>query len=473
MKFLLALIILISLSVCQAFAQTGEVAGVNELSEFLTIDGYPTGIISTDTSLVLNQVYIPAFKSSYQNVFTGNIGTAGFSMVRELSKGAFLNWGINHYDNYKLGKANRKIFLHQKPYSRVNYLIGSKKEQILNVTHQQHITKNMILGVDFLTHASNGFYSNQLTKQRSFDAFYLMHSNSNVFNLLASYTSNKHESQENGGIVNDTVFVNQTDSRDAEESLVNLLSAKSLNKDNAYFLKQKLYVLGNGIKPNYTDTLENSGLSIALTNTTNYTRKVFIFEESDVDVDFFNSIYYDSVLTYDSSFVSEIVNRFGIEFQKTFGARTDFNFEVFTNYQDFNLLQTNIDTAISSVDLGIDTRLKKSEAFEFLFKSKVTLSEKLKESYSFTGLLTFDASKKIKIESKFSLAEQPGSIIFKLFDSNHFKWDNNFENEKFSTFDASISFKDLFKFRYSAKNYDNYLFFNSLALAQQFGITSL
>lgn len=469
MKFLFALLLVSSFTIFHSFSQKSEVEVLNDLTEFLLIGGNSTSSISADTNLLLNQIYNPVFLSSYQNIFAGNIGTASFNLVRTIPTEAFLDWGINHYDDYKLGNSKRNIILNKKPFSRVNYLLGSKKEQVLNVTHQQHITKNMIAGLDYLTEASNGFYSDQLSKQRSFDAFYLMNTNNNMYKLLASYTSNRHEAQENGGIVNDTLFINYTDNRDAEESLVNLLSAKSLNKDNTYFLKQKLNLVNNSTKFTDADSLENNRLSISLNNTSKYSRKAFLFEETNVDLDFFNSIYYDSVSTYDSSFVTEIVNKFGIEFQKNLGIQTNANLEIFTNFQEFTYFQNYIDTAINSFDVGIATGIKQNEIFELSLLGKFALTKELKNNYFFSGALKYDVSKKIKFESRISFIEKPGSIIFKLFDSNHFKWTNNFKNENKSDISVLIGFKELVKIKYNLKKYNNYLFFDSLINAQQFG----
>ncbi|MBT8195935.1 MAG: putative porin [Bacteroidia bacterium] len=449
----------------ETIAQNELDTAKGEVSYFLTIDEIETSLTSVDSVLEYSQIYIPSLVESYQNLFLGNIGTAGFELYDINYNTNLLNWGINHYDVYKFRSFTRKIYLDTKPFTSLEYLIGTKKEQRLRVTHQQHITNNMVAGIDFLTLASNGFYRRQLSKQRSFDAFYYFNTNNYKYKLLASYTSNKNEALENGGISNVLLFLNDTIDRGPEESDVNLLNAKSLNKDNNYFLKQEFTLLTNNI----ADSVSSTKSELLLVNTSNYSRNVYVFEESSLDTLFFTDIYLDSTQTYDSSFVEDITNKIELTYRSKSNSSFSYNVGLFSDIQVLKLNQNAIDTSFNSLGFGLNFGLFKDKSFGIELKGKYGSVEDAKGDYNVSWNAHYFLNNKIKADLNLISSKKKPSFINNFYDSNRFSWNSNLKDFSFTNFKVGLDYNKNIGISISNSILTNYAYFDTLALPQQFG----
>ena len=436
-------------------------------NDFIIIDGKTLGIEVNDTILDLNQVYIPAFKNSYKSVFTGNIGTASFSEVISTIYKKQIEHGINHFDDYKLHPSKRKIYLKRRPFTRLEYLLGGKKEQFLKVKHQQHVTNNMLIGLDFISLASEGYYNRQITKQRSFDIYYLFNTKNKFYYLLASYTANKNESQENGGIVNDTLFEND-EGQSVDRAEMNLLNAKSLSKDKRYYLKQSIY-LNKPLNNLKGESLNNKKINLKVSNVTDYLRKQFVYEDTSPNLTFYNSIFYDSTNTYDSSFVSSFLNILNIGMSKKLNNKSGLDVDIFSSYQNLKYFQNIFDTTFSAIDIGARFQVKNASVYSINFEGKYGVSDEVSGAYEINGDIDYNISEKYSIGVSFVNSRRISPIVYRIFDSNHFNWKNNFSRERNTGINFKLKYKDIIGICYKYQRFDNHLYFDTLAIAKQLG----
>jgi len=142
------------------------------------------------------------------HIHLGNTGNASRSILFTPNMKAGFDPGFHAYDAYKWKLENIRFFNTTRPYSELNYLLGSRVEQIIELLHTQNIKPNWNFLFQYRLINSPGFFKNQKTNHNN----YLLTSRYKSKNLR--YTNyfvllgNKLNSAENGGIVDTTDILN-------------------------------------------------------------------------------------------------------------------------------------------------------------------------------------------------------------------------------------------------------------------------
>jgi len=140
------------------------------------------------------------------NIYLGNLGTASQSILFSPNFNAGFDPGFHAFDIYKWKLENVRFFNTTRPYSELNYQLGSKVEQVIEVLHTQNLTPNWNAAFNYRLINSPGFFKNQKTNHNN----YLLNSRfqstnrryTNYFVLLG----NKLQSAENGGMPDSSSF---------------------------------------------------------------------------------------------------------------------------------------------------------------------------------------------------------------------------------------------------------------------------
>jgi hypothetical protein len=135
------------------------------------------------------------------HVFLGNTGNASRSILFSPVLQAGFDPGFHAFDIYKWQLDRVRFFQTTRPYSEINYFLGTRVEQIIELLHTQNIKPNWNFGFQYRLVNSPGFFKSQKTNHNN----YLLNSRyqsknqryTNYFVLLG----NKLVSAENGGIV--------------------------------------------------------------------------------------------------------------------------------------------------------------------------------------------------------------------------------------------------------------------------------
>lgn len=137
-------------------------------------------------------------------IHLGNTGLAARSLLFSPVFKAGFDPGFHAYDLYKWKLEKVRFFNTTRPYSELNYFLGSRVEQIIEVMHTQNIKPNWNFGFQYRLINAPGYFQNQRTNHNN----YLFHSRFQSKNLR--YTNylvllgNKMLSSENGGIIDTT-----------------------------------------------------------------------------------------------------------------------------------------------------------------------------------------------------------------------------------------------------------------------------
>jgi hypothetical protein len=144
------------------------------------------------------------------NIYLGNLGNASRSILYSPYLKPGWDPGFHAFDIYKWKPEATRFFNTTRPYSELNYLLGSRTEQIIEVMHTQNIRPNWNASFQYRFINSPGTFQNQSTNHSNilFTSWYEANSKrySNYFFLL----SNHLQSAENGGIRNDDNYLDNT-----------------------------------------------------------------------------------------------------------------------------------------------------------------------------------------------------------------------------------------------------------------------
>lgn len=144
------------------------------------------------------------------NIYLGNLGTASRSIL--FSPGLKPGWdpGFHVFDAYKWKPASVRFFNTTRPYSELNYLLGSRTEQIIEVMHTQNIKPNWNASFQYRLLNSPGFFKNQNTNHNNYLFTSWFESNSKRYNNYFFIVANHPQSAENGGIKDDINYLSNT-----------------------------------------------------------------------------------------------------------------------------------------------------------------------------------------------------------------------------------------------------------------------
>ncbi|MBK8417188.1 MAG: hypothetical protein IPL22_23325 [Bacteroidetes bacterium] len=415
------------------------------------------------------QIYDPLYRNFLGDPRSGNPGSASFSFLNNLNDYRFFNDGFNQFDVYLIRPDQTTLNGLKRRFTNVNYHLGSKKEQHILISHKQEFRKGVVAGLDFGALSSPGDFSRQLNKNRNFSIYAGYESKAKTYRNFISYTSNKVENQENGGIVADSVFEDASD-LNSKTLPISLAAATSTHRTRDYFIKQQFH-LSNLFK-NIDSTssepeFDNTGFVIS--HTSWWSRKSVEFVNLNADTSYFTNFYKDSTATDDSSFYYDGFHqvvldynfklndaRFslggGYEYQDAHYRTDSINFDQFLGSA---ILQAHFEDRLFNADFSFRKAI--SDAYENVIESRLYVA--------FSPI-----SKRYKTWASLKISKRPHHFKDQLYVSNHFRWSNDFDLAEQLRFETGILIPSLkLKVQATYLNVGNYVFYNEKAEPEMLG----
>ena len=135
-------------------------------------------------------------------IYLGNIGNAARSLLFSPQFNAGFDPGLHAYDIYMYKVEKARFFNTTRPYSEINYLLGSRAEQIIELVHTQNLKPNWNAAFQYRLINSPGYYKSQKTNHNNYLLTSWFHSINKRYNNYFAIVGNKMQSGENGGIKN-------------------------------------------------------------------------------------------------------------------------------------------------------------------------------------------------------------------------------------------------------------------------------
>ncbi len=146
-----------------------------------------------------NRIYpIPA-----DYVDLGNTGTAAFPIMFTPTLTAGWDPGLHAFDLYQFTLDDTRFFKTTRPYTQLTYLLGSGKEQVIDVQHTQNIKPTWNAGLQYRLISSPGYFLNQNSNHNNYRFFSSYQGKRKRYSSYFVLLGNKLTVSENGGIADD------------------------------------------------------------------------------------------------------------------------------------------------------------------------------------------------------------------------------------------------------------------------------
>ncbi|MFN2459022.1 MAG: putative porin, partial [Chitinophagaceae bacterium] len=166
-------------------------------------------IDSTRSRLLDSSVadYTIRFPVPPTEIYLGNVGTAARSIVFNPHTKAGWDAGFHAFDIYKLQLHKARFFTATRPYTELGYMLGSQAQQIIEVLHTQNFKPHWNMAFRYRLINAPGFFKNQGTNHNTYLISSWYQSPNRRYNNYGIVVRNKLQSAENGGIRNDTNYL--------------------------------------------------------------------------------------------------------------------------------------------------------------------------------------------------------------------------------------------------------------------------
>lgn len=145
-----------------------------------------------------------------ENVYLGNLGTASESLLFRPKMEAGWDPGFHAFDVYKVKPDLVRVFNTTRPYTELNYFLGSKTEQIVEAITTQNIKPNWNASFRYRFINSPGFFQNQFTNHNNIVLTSWYEGKKKRYNNYFFIVANRLQAGENGGIKNDINYLDST-----------------------------------------------------------------------------------------------------------------------------------------------------------------------------------------------------------------------------------------------------------------------
>lgn len=134
-------------------------------------------------------------------VHLGNLGTAARPLAFAPSMQAGFDPGFHVLDGYAWTPEQARYYQTTRPYTELNYMLGSRAEQVIELLHTQNIRPQWNFMGGYRMINAPGFFQNQLSNHHNYVLTSRYQSNNLRYTQYFSLTSNKLQVGENGGII--------------------------------------------------------------------------------------------------------------------------------------------------------------------------------------------------------------------------------------------------------------------------------
>lgn len=168
----------------------------------------------------------------WYHINLGNFGNASRSLLFTPIMQAGWDHGFHVYDNYNFTVGETRFFNTTRPYTEMNYLLGSRSEQMINIIHTQNVKPNWNMGIQYRLINSPGTFQNSNSNHNSYRFSSWYQSKNKRYQNFVIFVGNKLQSGENGGIRSDR-FLDST-GYDERFSIPTQLGEEQVNSRNFF-----------------------------------------------------------------------------------------------------------------------------------------------------------------------------------------------------------------------------------------------
>lgn len=254
---------------------------------------------------------------------TGNLGAPGKYLTFQSSIAEPFSVRPDVFGYFGFNRYNRKFYSTNKPYTLLQYFVGQRREQFVDVIHSRNFGDNLNFTFHFIRARSEGFYKRQNTSNTSVRSNIWYMSPGKRYSLMADVFWTGENVAENGGIANDSSF-EFSNQIDRQVVAVNLENAGTIQRKRGVWMKHT-FAFGD-----VTDTLKLDSSRVCQVITPKWGLSLVseLFDEKYNYNDgfpqsiFYDVIYRDTLLTADSTYCWRINNSVRLERFNQYGKKS-------------------------------------------------------------------------------------------------------------------------------------------------------
>ncbi|MFM7645448.1 MAG: putative porin [Sphingomonadales bacterium] len=144
------------------------------------------------------------FPIKAHTIHLGNLGSASRSLLFSAPGQVGLDPGLHAYDLYQWKEEDVRFFQTTRPYSEINYQLGSRVEQLISLLHTQNIKPNWNFMFQYRLVNSPGIFQHQRSNHNNYLFSSRYQSKSLRYHVWMYVLGNRLQSEESGGIIDTT-----------------------------------------------------------------------------------------------------------------------------------------------------------------------------------------------------------------------------------------------------------------------------
>jgi hypothetical protein len=374
---------------------------------------------------------------------TGNIGRASNPLFFNPNLKPGFDFGIHTLDPYRLNFNNIPYFQLYYPMSKIKFLMGPKKEILLDLMHNQNIGKHFKMGLEVLALKSPGAYNNQLTNMLDLKAFIAYQTPNKRYRVSLGGIHNFIENDENGGIAADSLFEENLETN-RKMIPVNLPAARSTFKENGAFLIQEVDLIRKSKLEKDSSSLKlRSYLPNKLRLASTFAVESWTYDDEGNQMYFYPTVPKDTTYTRDYTLIrGSHTNLFLYHTQnKAFPV----NYYGKLSYRNDKVLDSVIDITEQQWHMALGL----SMALPLRFVAGIDWDQQLSGEYHSGDQKTViflekrfgEKEKTAKLRLDYTNAAISPSWFQQSYHSNYFNWDNNFGQSFYSIYSLDFSYR--------------------------------
>ncbi|MEP7263914.1 MAG: putative porin [Bacteroidota bacterium] len=350
------------------------------------------------------------------------------------------------------------VILSKINQSHIGYLKGSKLEQAFSAGFSQRVFKYFTLKGDFRSINSPGFFINQQNKILNYHAAIDYKNRTGNYKINLAIHPTVINQQMNGGVVFDSLLDKITNN--AGKSLeVNINDATIKYRNNDVRLKQK-------IVSHPSDSL--NAFSFFLEHEIHYQTSSFIYNSTSANVDFYETVFFDSTTTSDSMHYYNLSNLVLPGFQlNTMAGKFESSLNLGIEESKYHVFDSIIIDNIYSIGINM---ILNSQNYNLKLSGLYKKSDVFDPSISanFLGNVKLNNGK-IDLRAKVEYLDGFPSFFSSLYVSNHFIWSNKFRNQKtWKVSGGAFSSNNVWELSGNIYIIKDFIYYNSHAKPEQY-----
>lgn len=380
-----------------------------------------------DTTLNSFQHYNPVFNPEEPWLYLGNPGTAAKPLIISIDYKPGFSAGQYAFDLYQVRPEQVRYYRTKSPYTRLSYINSGKQEQHFLVTHSQNITPRLNAAINFRRIASEGNFQRQKADHLNADFSTWFFTANRRYYLLSNLIYNSIKAQENGGILNDSLFTNPS-TLPFEFEPVRLELAENRVTTRSVYLEQFLNL---GVKQHsLKDTLKKPVIlpTQRFTHSLLYEEKTYQYRDEAVEAADYPVIYFDSASTNDHIKYIDLNNRVSYTLLPERSGDSVrrprfFQVEIAGNHRSVSYTQAVDTMLISQVTAESAVRFNFSRSLHTEVRAWYLPGNIAQHK---TAVSAWHANDRAVLKAELSYSKTEPAAFYQHYYSNHYRWNNNF-----------------------------------------------